>query len=79
MKPTNGFISKGNETKACKLLKRLYGFKQAARSWNHKLHQEFIRQGFKRCKSDHIGNARKGLGATYMWTISLWQAGISKC
>lgn len=52
MKQPSGFISKGNETKVCKLMKSLYGLKQAARSWNAKLHQELIRQGFERCKSD---------------------------
>lgn len=46
MRQPCGFeIAKG---KVCKLKKSLYGLKQAARSWNQKLHDALKRQGFDR-------------------------------
>lgn len=42
----------GGKDYVCKLLKSLYGLKQAARCWNQKLHEVFVKMGFARIESD---------------------------
>ena len=44
---------KGGSNRVYRLLKSLYGLKQAARQWNKKLHNTLIAMGFKRLESDH--------------------------
>jgi hypothetical protein len=51
MRQAEGFHS-GNSNQVCRLLKSLYGLKQAARQWNKKLHDALIAMGFKRLESD---------------------------
>jgi len=46
-----GLINKGNEGKALRLKKTLYGLKEAPQAWYSKIDQYFIDQGFKRSKS----------------------------
>ena len=41
-----GFITKGAETKVCRLLKALYSLKQAPRAWNAKIHAHLLRLSF---------------------------------
>ncbi len=53
MKQPPGFIQKENEDHVLRLLKPLYGLKQARRSWNWKLHKLLIDLGFKQLESDH--------------------------
>ncbi|KAK1425214.1 hypothetical protein QVD17_20561 [Tagetes erecta] len=52
MTPPEGYYDK-NETKVCKLIKSLYGLKQASRQWNEKLTQTLINIGFKQSTSDY--------------------------
>ncbi|KAI3744219.1 hypothetical protein L1987_57296 [Smallanthus sonchifolius] len=47
-----GYYSKG-ETKVCKLVKSLYGLKQASRMWNEKLVSVLLELGFEQSKCDH--------------------------
>lgn len=48
---------------ALRLLKSLYGLKQAGRSWNEKIHESLVNLGFKECPSDPCIYARKTNGA----------------
>ena len=51
MRQAEGF-HKGGPNRVYRLLKSLYGLKQAARQWNKKLHDTLISMGFKRLDSD---------------------------
>ena len=42
-----GFIAKGQERKVCKLLRSIYGLKQASRSWNQRFDQAIKTFGFE--------------------------------
>lgn len=44
-----GFVKKGQEQKVYKLIKALYGLRQAPRAWNSRLDQCLKDLGFKRC------------------------------
>jgi len=52
MSPTQGFSSKG-EHRVCRLLKFLYGLKQASRQMNLKLTQALLDSGFAQSKHDY--------------------------
>ena len=41
-----GFVVKGQEQKVCKLLKSIYGLKQASRSWNIRFDETIKTYGF---------------------------------
>jgi hypothetical protein len=51
MKQPEGY-HQGPPNVVCKLLKSLYGLKQAARQWNRKLHSVFASMGYSRLQSD---------------------------
>ena len=42
-----GFVVKGQERKVCKLLRSIYGLKQASRSWNQRFDQAIKTFGFE--------------------------------
>ncbi|KAH9698737.1 hypothetical protein KPL71_024118 [Citrus sinensis] len=47
MKQPEGFIAPGQEKKVCKLVKSLYGLKQASKQWREKFDHTMITSGFK--------------------------------
>ncbi|KAJ3474117.1 hypothetical protein NLI96_g12642 [Meripilus lineatus] len=51
MQQPEGF-ERGNPGDVVRLVKGLYGLKQAGRLWNQKLHSVLLQMGFKRLKSD---------------------------
>lgn len=51
MKQPEGFEELGPDY-VCKLIRSLYGVKQASRVWNQKLHSVLVSMGFKRLESD---------------------------
>ena len=53
MKQPPGFAQKGSENLVCKLLKSLYGMKQAGRVWYLLLHKFLVSLGFKRCFKEY--------------------------
>ena len=59
----NGFIAKGQEQKVCKLLRSIYGLKQASRSWNQRFDQAVKTFGFEQnvdepCVYKRIGEGK---------------------
>ena len=48
-----GFITKGQKNKVCKLQKSIYGLKQTSRSWNIKFDQSVKSFGFIQCPYEH--------------------------
>ena len=61
----DGFKVKDQENKVCKLLKSIYGLKQASRSWNIRFDQVVKTYGFEQnvdetCVYKHIKNGESG-------------------
>ena len=60
MRPPRGVLKPGQEGKVCRLLKGLYGLKQAGRGWYQELTKVMVRElGFKRSALDHSVFCRK--------------------
>ena len=54
MKPPRGVLKPGQEGKVCRLLKGLYGLKQAGRGWYLEMSKVFLKDlGFQRSAIDH--------------------------
>ena len=47
MEQSEGFVVQGQENKVCKLVKSLYGFKQAPKQWHEKFDHTMLSLGFK--------------------------------
>nr|GEW46430.1 zinc finger, CCHC-type [Tanacetum cinerariifolium] len=52
MKQPEGFVMSGNEHKVCKLVKSLYGLKQASKQWHQKFDEVVLSSGFHLNQSD---------------------------
>ena len=52
MEQPEGFIQQGQEKKVCRLLKAIYGLKQATLQWNKPLHDFLLKMGFTRTLAD---------------------------
>nr|GEW63416.1 zinc finger, CCHC-type [Tanacetum cinerariifolium] len=52
MKQPKGFVMLGNEHKVCKLIKSLYGLKQALKQWHQKFDEVVLLSGFHLNQSD---------------------------
>ena len=69
MAQPEGFVAKGMKAgMVCRLLRSIYGLKQASRVWNRRLHRFLIRIGFIQSKADpclYVNHKRK------IW-ITIW-------
>ena len=52
MEQPEGFVIPGKEKHVCRLLKSLYGLKQASRAWNQKFHAFIVKFGLTQSKAD---------------------------
>nr|GEY04784.1 zinc finger, CCHC-type [Tanacetum cinerariifolium] len=52
MEQPEGFVIQGQENKFCKLIKSLYGLKQALKQWHQKFDQVILSNGFRINESD---------------------------
>ena len=57
------FVVKGQESKVCKLLKSMYGLKQATKQWHEKFDRTLISAGFVINEADRCVYYRYGDGA----------------
>jgi hypothetical protein len=62
MDQPDGFVAKGQERKVCKLLKSLYGLKQAHKQWHEKFDKTLTSAGFVVNKADKCVYYRYGGG-----------------
>lgn len=69
MEQPQGFITAGKETKVCRLLKAIYGLKQASRAWNLQFHGVLTELGFTRTYSDagiYVYHSKSPSGPLYI-------------
>src|ERR1035438_1852402 len=72
MKQPEGFVIKGKENHICKLLRSLYGIKQAGNIWNHNLDNTLVNLGFTRLKSDACIYTKGSLSNGDFLLVALW-------
>jgi hypothetical protein len=58
MEQSKGFILPGNKEKVCKLVKSLYGLKQALKQWHEKFDKVIFLNGFHHNGSDKCMNSK---------------------
>lgn len=66
-----GFVKLGQEKLVCKLIKCIYGLKQASRVWNEKFNAFLIQYGLKRCLNDfcvYIHRTENKFFTVCIWT-----------
>ena len=60
MDQSDGFVANGQEGKVCKLLKSLYGLKQASKQWHEKFDRTLTSAGFVVIEADKCVYYRYG-------------------
>eukprot|EP00253_Pinus_taeda_P032296 PITA_32296 len=73
------FVVKGHEHKVCKLVKSLYGLKQALQAWYKKLTEHLLKLNFKHYDLDDATLFVKKVGKTVVYLVvyidDLWMTG----
>ena len=64
------FVVKGHEHKACKLVKSLYGLKQALRAWYEKLTEHLLKLNFKHYDLHDATFFVKKIGKTVVYLVA---------
>ena len=61
MEQPEGFIVPGKVKKLCRLVKSLYGLKQASKQWNAKFYQTMLANGFRINECDKFVYIKNGM------------------
>eukprot|EP00253_Pinus_taeda_P004924 PITA_04924 len=69
MSQPEGFVVKGHEHKVCKLVKSLYGLKQASRAWYEKLTEHLLKLNFNHFDLDDATLFVKKVGKTIVYLV----------
>jgi len=69
MSQLEGFVVKGYEHKICKLVKYLYGIKQAPRAWYEKLTEYILKLNFKHYDLDDANLFVKKVGKIVVYLV----------
>lgn len=69
MSQPKGFVVKRHEHKVCKLVKSLYGFKQALQAWYEKLTEHLLKLNFKHYDLDDATFFVKKVGKTVVYLV----------
>jgi hypothetical protein len=69
MSQPKGFVVKGQEHKVCKLIKSLYGLKQALQAWYGKLTEHLLKLNFKHFNLDDATLFVKKVGKTVVYLV----------